>query len=273
MAIKYEVSPALVLRANFGTGFRAPYGFSEDLHLCSGSPRVWKSSELNGEHSVSYNISADYYGKNYQLNLNMFRTDLKDKIQFAPASEAVKRLGYTYQWENVDDAYVQGIELGAKATLFKDFTAGLNWTFNQGKFKHERAEWADPENDEVAAYPQRLKYAGDSKNISRFPAMTGDLDLEYSPGSWTFSITSSLQGKMYIDYNSEDAPETSKIKQTNTFLLFNCRASKRIGSFNVYAGGKNIFSYLQDEKHRDDAAFMYAPVYGATWYAGVSITL
>lgn len=273
LAIKYEVSPALVLRANFGTGFRAPYGFSEDLHLCSGSPRVWKSSELNGEHSVSYNISADYYGKNYQLNLNMFRTDLKDKIQFAPASEAVKRLGYTYQWENVDDAYVQGIELGAKATLFKDFTAGLNWTFNQGKFKHERAEWADPENDEVAAYPQRLRYAKDSKNISRFPAMTGDLDLEYSPGSWTFSITSSLQGKMYIDYNSEDAPETSKIKQTNTFLLFNCRASKRIGSFNVYAGGKNIFSYLQDEKHRDDAAFMYAPVYGATWYAGVSITL
>ncbi|KGI60372.1 hypothetical protein HMPREF0671_06525 [Prevotella sp. S7 MS 2] len=26
-------------------------------------------------------------------------------------------------------------------------------------------------------------------------------------------------------------------------------------------------------KHLDDAAFMYAPVYGATWYGGVSITL
>ncbi|MFC2321164.1 MAG: TonB-dependent receptor, partial [Prevotella nigrescens] len=26
-------------------------------------------------------------------------------------------------------------------------------------------------------------------------------------------------------------------------------------------------------KHGDDAAFMYAPVYGATWYAGVSFTL
>ena len=63
IAIKYEVTPSLVLRANIGTGFRAPYGFSEDLHLCSGSPRVWKSSNLKGERAISYNLSADYYAK------------------------------------------------------------------------------------------------------------------------------------------------------------------------------------------------------------------
>ena len=34
-----------------------------------------------------------------------------------------------------------------------------------------------------------------------------------------------------------------------------------------------IFSYIQDEKHTDDAAFMYAPVYGATWYVGLSVKL
>ena len=174
----------------------------------------------------------------------------------------MKKLGYTYQWRNEDDAYVQGIELGAKANLFKDFVAGLNWTFNQGKFKHERGDWAE------------TKYAKDSKNISRFPAMTGDLTLDYTPGTWTFSVSSSLQGKMYIDYNSEDHPETSKIKKTDTFMLFNCRVAKQLGRlFTVYAGGKNIFSYVQDEKHLDDAAFMYAPVYGATWYVGASVKL
>lgn len=262
LAVKYEVTKALVLRANFGTGFRAPYGFSEDLHLCSGSPRVWKSSDLKGERSISYNLSADYYGKNFQLSANIFRTDLKNKIEFSPADDNVKKLGYTYQWRNEDDAYVQGIELGAKANLFKDFVAGLNWTFNQGKFKHERGDWAE------------TKYAKDSKNISRFPAMTGDLTLDYTPGTWTFSVSSSLQGKMYIDYNSEDHPETSKIKKTDTFMLFNCRVAKQLGRlFTVYAGGKNIFSYVQDEKHLDDAAFMYAPVYGATWYVGASVKL
>ena len=173
----------------------------------------------------------------------------------------MKKLGYTYEWQNIDDAYVQGIELGAKATLFRNFNAGLNWTFNQGKFKNIREDW------------KATAYAEDSKNISRFPAMTGDLTLEYAPGTWNFSVTGSLQGKMYIDYNSEENEANSKIKKTDTFTLWNCRIAKRFGTLNIYAGGKNIFSYIQDEKHTDDAAFMYAPVYGATWYAGVSITL
>ncbi len=260
LALKYELTPSFVLRANFGTGFRAPYGFSEDLHLCSGSPRVWKSSNLKGEHSMSYNLSADYYGSKVQLSVNLFRTDLRDKIEFRPASAEVKKLGYTYQWENIDDAYVQGVELGVKWNPLKDLKTGLNWTFNQGKFKHERADWAGTE------------YAKASKNISRFPAMTGDLSLEYTPGTWTFSLTGSLQGKMYIDYMKDDEVAV-KIKETNTFMLFNARVAKRFGGFTVYCGGKNIFSYLQDEKHIDNAAFMYAPVYGATWYAGLSVEI
>ena len=77
--------------------------------------------------------------------------------------------------------------------------------------------------------------------------MTGDIDLDYTPGTWSFSLTSSLQGRMYIDYNSEDDGATSKIKKTNTFMLFNCRAAKRFGMCTVYAGAKNIFSYIQDE--------------------------
>jgi outer membrane receptor for ferrienterochelin and colicins len=260
LAIKYDVLNNLTLRANFGTGFRAPYGFSEDLHLCSGSPRVWKSTNLKGERSMSLNLSADYYGKNYQLSLNVFRTNLKDKIEFAPADDEVKKLGYTYQWENVDDAYVQGIELGIKWNPLKDLSTGVNWTFNQGKYKHVRGEWAE------------TAYAEDSKNVSRFPNMTGDIIAEYTPGTWTITATGSLQGRMYIDYMKDDEA-AEKIKHTNAFMLFNLRVAKKLGMFTLYAGGKNIFSYLQDEKHLDNAAFMYAPVYGATWYGGVSIDI
>lgn len=262
LAIKWEVAPSFTLRANVGTGFRAPYGFSEDLHLCSGSPRVWKSSSLKGERSMSYNLSADYYGKHFLLSANLFRTDLKNKIGFIDATDEVKLLGYTYQWKNIDDAYVQGLELGFKWNVTKDFNAGLNWTFNQGKYKNERMDdWGD------------TPYAKMSRDISRFPKMTGDLLLEYTPGTWSFNVTGSLQGKMYIDYMAAEAAD-AKIVETSPFVLFNCRVAKQIGKlFTVYAGGKNIFSYIQPEKHLDDAAFMYAPVYGATWYAGVSIKL
>ena len=64
-----------------------------------------------------------------------------------------------------------------------------------------------------------------------------------------------------------------KIKETDTFMTVNLRAAKRISAFTLYADGKNIFSYIQDEKHTDNAIFMYAPIYGATWYAGVSVAL
>ena len=181
----------------------------------------------------------------------MFRTNLKDKIEFSPADDKVKKLGYTYQWENVDDAYVQGIELGVKWTPVKNLSTGVNWTFNQGKYKHVRGDWAE------------TAYAKDSKNVSRFPNMTGDIIAEYTPGTWTITATGSLQGRMYIDYMKDDEV-AEKIKHTNAFMLFNIRVAKKLEAFTLYAGGKNIFSYLQDEKHLDNAAFMYAPVYGAT---------
>lgn len=285
IAVKYDVMPGITLRANFGTGFRAPYGFSEDLHLCSGSPRVWKSSNLKAEKSMSYNISADYYGHDIQLSANVFRTKLYNKIEFSDADDAVRRLGYTYQWENVDDAYVQGVELGVKYNPIRNMRLGVSMTFNQGKYNHERADWTDrlalvKEANQPDDVVKRIEeYAKNSKNVARFPGVTGDFVAEYTPGSWTFSVTGSLQGRMYVDYTHEDDNKLqsalgSKLKETPAFTTWNVRIAKKIGRlFTVYVGGKNVFSYLQDEKHTDDAAFMYAPVYGATWYGGASITL
>ncbi len=260
LALKYEASDRFTVRANVGTGFRAPYGFSEDLHLCSGSPRVWKSSDLDPEKSVSYNLSGDYYGSKVRVSLNLFRTDLKDKIAFADAGDDVAALGYDYQWENIDDAFVQGIEASVMADVAKDFGAGVDFTFNQGEYDNVRDDWAGTE------------YEGDSKYISRFPSMTGNVKLEYSPKDWVFTISGNYQGKMYIDYFSEDGA-SDKIKHTDPYMLFNAKVSKQIGCFKLYAGGKNIFGYIQPEKYLDDAAFMYAPMYGAIFYAGVSVSI
>lgn len=260
LALKYKLNSHLTLRANAGTGFRAPYGFSEDLHLCSGSPRVWKSSELKAETSRSTNFSADYYGHHFQISANLFYTLLKNKIDFADADEEVKKLGYTYQWENIDDATVSGMELTVMANPVKNLNIGADFALNNGKYKNLRSDW------------EGTKYADASKYISRFPSTTGSVKLEYSPKTWLFTLYGIYQGKMYIDYISE-IEENKKIKETNPYITFNARVSKNFGIFNLYAGAKNIFNYVQDEKHLDDAAFIYAPLYGAQYYAGVSINI
>jgi outer membrane receptor for ferrienterochelin and colicins len=265
IAIKYDFSRKITLRSTVGTGFRAPYGFSEDLHLCSGSPRVWKSSELKPETAVSYNLSADYYGFRFRVSANLFRTDLKDKIAFTDATAEVSALGYDYQWKNIDNAFVQGVEINVMANLSQYLDAGVDFTLNQGKYNNERMDW------------KNTQYVGISKYISRFPKTTGNIKLEYNPKDWTFAITGNYQGKMYIDYFNEEIDpavgDQSKIKETDPFMLFNARISKKINAYKLYAGANNIFNYIQDEKHTDDAAFMYAPVYGTIFYGGITIDI
>lgn len=260
LAVKYLAGDHLTLRANAGTGFRAPYGFSEDLHLCSGSPRVWKSSELEAETSRSINLSGDYYGHGFQVSLNLFHTYLRNKIDFTDADEQVKNLGYTYQWRNIDDAVVQGIEMSLQVTPLRYLNLGADFGLNSGRYRNVREEWKETPYEHV------------SNRIPRFPSTTGSVKAEYTPHNWTFTLYGLYQGSMQIDYFSEDAAD-AKIKTTDPYMTFNANISKRIGMVRLYGGGKNIFSYLQDEKHLDDAAFLYAPVYGALWYAGISVNI
>jgi len=260
LAIKYELSEKVTLRVNAGTGFRAPYGFSEDLHLCSGSPRVWKSSDLKPETSVSYNFSTDYYGKSIKVSTNIFHTDLRNIIGFTEADPNIAALGYDYQWKNFNNAFVQGIEISILSNITEKLVLGIDLTYNQGKYKQARKDWIGTQYESVSKY------------IPRFPSTTGNLKIEYNPEEWNFSLIGDFQGNMYIDYYSEN-PKESKIKKTAPFMVFNARISKNIDSFKLYAGVNNIFNFIQDERHLDDAAFMYAPIYGRMYYGGISIEI
>ncbi len=261
-AIKYEPIQSFVLRSSVGTGFRVPYGFSEDLHLCSGSPRVWKGEDLEAEKSISFNISLDYeIGEKVFLNANFFRTNLKNKIGFTEASEAARSLGYTYEWKNIDNAYVQGIELGGNFLIAESLVFDLDIVFNDGQYEHEREDWIG------------TSFRDESKYISRFPRYSAGAKLRFAPTDWNFVLEGDYQGPMYIDY-FKDEEEPTKIKETKPYLILNVKVSRSLfDKFNFFMGAKNLTNYIQPEKHTDDAAFMYAPLYGRIIYGGLEIDL
>ena len=259
-AVKYEIFPFFTLRGSVGTGFRVPYGFSEDLHLCSGSPRVWKGGDLKPEKSIGFNLSLDYeMADRFSVSANLFRTNLNGKIGFVEAGEMAKSLGYTYEWKNIDDAYVQGIEIGGNLLLAKNLVLDANFTFNDGQYKHEREDWIG------TPFQERSKY------ISRLPRYTAGVKLSFTPEDWNFVLDGHYQGPMYIDYYM-DEEEPTKIKETEPHLILNAKVSRslfdRVG---LFVGVKNLTDYTQPEKHTDDAAFMYAPVYGRIIYGGIEI--
>jgi len=260
--IMYKLFSSLSLRASVGTGFRVPFGFSEDLHLCSGSPRVWKGDSLEPEKSISYNFSVDYsIGNKVFLSGNIYRTNLGNKIGFMEAGIRARSLGYTYEWKNIGKAYVQGVEGTVEVYLFKELSLSGNFTFNDGQFEEEREDWIG------------TPYQNISKYISRFPRSTGSAIIEFMPQSWVIVLEANYTGKMYIDY-FEDEESPTKIKETEPFWKINTKISKKFtDKFELYLGVKNLTDYIQPERHMDDAAFLYAPVYGRILYGGINIKL
>lgn len=266
LAIRFKTSSNFTLRGSVGTGFRVPYGFSEDLHLCSGSPRVNKPAGLKPEKSISFNLGTDYSTEKFTINGNLFRTDLQDKIGFIDAGAESKRLGYTYEWGNIGKAYTQGIELGLRALLVRDLVFDFNGAYTDAQYEDKREDW-------VESHPE---YAEDSKNIPRVPKITGGVTLSYNPDNWNLVLNANYTGRMYIDYYQEDDIEQpgSKIVHTPDFYVVNAKIARSFSNgINLFAGVKNMFDYVQEERHPDDAAFMFAPYTGRIIYAGVKVKL
>jgi outer membrane receptor for ferrienterochelin and colicins len=266
-ALRFGVG-ALTLRGCVGTGFRVPYGFAEELHLCSGSPRVYKPGDLKPEKSCSSNLSADYAGGRYVLGLNLFRTTVRDKVGARGADEAARNLGFTYQWENIGDALTRGIETGARAKLMESLVLDLNLTCTDARFRERRADWVQEHNG---------RFAEASKFVSRVPTWAGEIEVEFSPARWRIVTQVDYTGAMYIDYNEEDdvASPGSRIIHTDPYWLVNARISREITGTGVslFAGVRNAFDFVQEERHPDDAAFIFAPLTGRLLYAGIEFNL
>ncbi len=258
-ALRFSPTERLALRASVGTGFRVPYGFSEDLHLCSGSPRVWKGGDLRPEKSVSYTVSADYYGERHSVGITLYRTDMRDKIGLVDAGEVAAARGYTYEWENIDDAFVQGIELNARHEITRAFLVGAYATLARGEYESVRDDWVGTEYQDESIYTSRL------------PRYTAGLKVEYRPARWSVVVDADLQGPLYIDYFA-DGEDPTKIKETETFVIVDAKVAREVlDGVSLFVGARNLTDYVQEEKHSDDAAFMYAPMYGRIFYGGISV--
>jgi len=261
IAVRYNASDRVTVRATVGTGFRVPYGFSEDLHLCSGSPRVWKSAELQPEKSTSFTLSSDYYRGPLNGGITLYRVNVRDKVGLVDASDKAAARGYTYEWRNIDDAYVQGVELNCRWEISQHLTLDADGGISRGEYGNEREDWLG------------TTWQRESRHLSRLAQYTVGIKLEARPERWRLVGSIDLQGPMHIDYY-KDGEEPSEIFETEAFFTADARVVRAFpGGISVFAGGRNLMNYVQERKRTDDAAFMYGPVYGRILYGGLSLDL
>jgi len=194
--------------------------------------------------------------------VNVYRTELTNAIAFADADPEVADLGYTYQWENINNAHVAGAEFNGSIALMKGLTLGTRFELFEGKYDQPRDDWIGTAYEEI------------SENIPRYPQTSAGLKMDYTHEQWNLVVDADYKGKMYIDLTEPADPDDVKIFETEPFVLLNAKLSRMITDrYNVYIGAKNLSDYTQPEKHISDAAFLYAPVYGRLVYGGVQVSL
>lgn len=245
MGAKWEISPEFSLRASIGSGFRVPYLFAEDLHLCSAAPLIYNPGTLKPEKSLSYSLSGEYYTQNLFFDFNIFRTLIRKKIFF---SEENTPPGFDFVYLNGGDAWTQGVEASANIPLFRHFRLKFGITLTDAKYKDEQDYGI-----------------GKSRYIMRTPAATALLDLEYNnlKKDITINLIGRMTGRMHIENHVEE-----RIDKTPFFSLWDIKIIKKFmkNHLLVTFGVDNIFNYTQKTIYTaaedESAAYIYAPLTG-----------
>jgi len=269
-ALRWNPHNDLALRANVGTGYRVPYLFSEDLHLCASAPRIYKGADLDPERATSMSLGADIYKIDYRLGLSVFYTTIKDKIEFISPGEGEVPSGYDYRWVNLGESYTQGFDVTFAGMSFNTrLQYSVDLTYTNAKFKEPRYIKEDyPTSDTNDGW----KY---SDYIPRSPIWSGNASITLNlQGGFQIYAHTKYTGNMYIDHVPEEDEDKLIIEKTDPYFIVNGKISKKIlHGFNMFIGAKNLLDYTQPTRDNSDAAYMYAPLYGRLFYGGFEILI
>lgn len=131
LAVKVDPSPALTLRAAWGLGFRPPT-FSE-LYLRFANPGigyiVQGNPRLTAEHSGSITLAVDWRPPvdGWVVSASLWHTSLSNLINVTAAAPPNPDNPTTFNYENVANAYTQGVELSVRLKLFKSTFLDLGY--------------------------------------------------------------------------------------------------------------------------------------------------
>jgi outer membrane receptor for ferrienterochelin and colicins len=268
--VRWSPSEHFTMRATFGTGFRAPQAFDEDLHveLIAGSrTKTRQAASLAQEKSRSTLVSAEYQpefanGK-LALEATAFLTRIRgtftnSEVQTDPVTGDSFRLRY-----NGPGAEVGGVELNIGSLPLPKLRVDLGWVAQFARFSKPVVVFDDGAGRVVA-----------ERDFLETPRHYGVLQLNYSePRFAEVGITAIYTGRMK-DINQRTGELNAR---TRDFLVWSATVSRRFATKGFPAvtfavGMKNIF----DSRQRDletgvnrDPYYLYGPRTPRTVFASV----
>ena len=139
------------LKLLYGRAFRAP-NFIE--MFATNQPAILGNEDLNPETIRTYEVGLNYkFNKYVTGNINYFYNDIRDIIDL----QAFETTQDTTRFDNVFDAYIQGIEAEAKFNISEKINAFMNYTY------------LDAENEDGRSMPNVAKHKGNIGCNIKYP--------------------------------------------------------------------------------------------------------
>ena len=279
--LRYNPTHNVSLRATYGSGFRAPQAFDEDLHILivgGERTRIRLAEDLKEERSHSFTLSADMYKTWGRVQANLlvegFYTMLNGVFALRETGEIGGDGATIYERYNGSGANVMGLNVEGKIAYapWVDVAAGV--TLQRSKY-NEPEYWSDDESVAPAT------------NMFRSPNVYGYFTITTQPvKNFKIDLSANYMGRMYVDhYAGGLLPDGSTLEQdrlehTKAFfdlglkLSYDFKIWKSIG-LQVNAGVRNILNSYQRDFDRGparDSGYIYGPSLPRSIFVGAKLS-
>lgn len=239
VALRWDPIDALVLRASFGFGFRAP-SFRE-LYLSFTNPsagyNVSGNPDLDPETSRSFNAAVEVMPlEGVKLAASFYYNDLTNLIDFGVVRDATFGQLGLFEYVNVAEAHTLGVESTASYSPIRDLSLTLGYTFLESENETTGQALVGRARHRVS---YRVRYEETWSDVAAFVQ-----------GQW-------VGPRVYPAFEAGEVDE-----QSPAYLMLDARLEKRLGEhLDVFVGGENLLDV-------SDARFLL--VRPRVFYAGVT---
>ena len=214
LSFMLEAAAKTKIRASVGRGFKSPTirQLYYEKPFQHGDHWIKSNSDLDAEYSVGYSLGMEQgVGEKSIFSLTFFRNDLKDKVESVETGEVIEGIPVN-TYENVKDAYTQGVEMNFRAAICRGLTGVFGYTY------------LDAEDEET------------NNELTYSPENTFSARLTYDYKPWGL-ITS-----MGIRYTDKMYKNSDNTKETDDYFLCEAKLIKKLLKYaTISVEANNIF--------------------------------
>ncbi len=257
------------LRASFGRGKRSANIFAENQQLFSTSRSInivntngnvyGLDPEIAWNYGLSYLQGFNLFGRKADVTLDYYKTDFKNQI--VVDYENPQEVSF-YNLEG--DSYANSFQAEFNYNVFEYFDLRMAYKYYDVKTDYNSGKLSKP------LVPTNRLFA----NASYETRMHGD-----DKGRWKFDATFNWLGAQRFTSTVGNPVLYQLPNKTPTLATLNAQVTKVFSpKFEVYLGGENITNVRQanpilgaDDPFgaNFDTTFVYGPIFGSMYYAGL----